>query len=128
MMPTQPHSLRSGPSAAPAARATLATWFAGRVSDPVLRDAQLIVSEVVEGTGSGQPRLELKAGLDVEVLRVELQAPAETSEALRRAARSRADGMFLAEALASRWGIELGATTRVWFELASRSSLHARAA
>ena len=80
-------SLRSGPSAAAAARATLATWFASRVSDPVLRDAQLIVSEVVGGAGSGEPRLQLKAGLDVEVLRVELQAPAQMSGSLRRAAR-----------------------------------------
>ena len=121
-------SLRSGPSAAAAARATLATWFASRVSDPVLRDAQLIVSEVVGGAGSGEPRLQLKAGLDVEVLRVELQAPAQMSGSLRRVARSRADGLFLAEALSSRWGIELGATTRVWFEVAAREPQRSRAA
>lgn len=97
--------------------------FRSELPDRVLEDAALLVSELVTNsvrhaaTGPGSRiRLrvqQLPAGIQVEVL--------DWGPGFRPGvARPQGEGGFgllLVRRLATRWGIERGDTTRVWFEI-----------
>jgi anti-sigma regulatory factor (Ser/Thr protein kinase) len=100
--------------------------LAGELDPGVLRDAQLLVSEVVTNSikhsGSDDPiRLRIWArrrGLKVEVadggFGFEAGAPPDEFEA------EGGRGLLILDSLADRWGVVRDARARVWFELSPR--------
>ena len=92
----------------------------------VLRDAQLLVSEVVTNSikhsGSDDPiRLRIWSranGLKVEVADGGFGFDAEALE--RRDETEGGRGLMIVDALADRWGTSRDARSRVWFELSGR--------
>lgn len=100
--------------------------LSANVDPGVLRDAQLLVSEVVTNSirhsGSDDP-IQLRvwrrsAGLKVEVadggfgFETDEPSPASDGEGGR--------GLLILETLADRWGTSCDARARVWFELSPR--------
>ena len=106
------------------ARAAAKRHLAGKVSPERLSELSLVVSELVSNAlvhGRGQVVFRLQ--LDEGIVRGEVIDQGGGFEHEIRA-RGPDDvsgrGLFLVEALTSRWGIHEG-TTHVWFELAARS-------
>jgi anti-sigma regulatory factor (Ser/Thr protein kinase) len=114
------------PAAAAAARRALA-GLSGRVGERRLRDACLLVSELVTnavrhaGLQAGDT-IRLLARPCNSVLRVEVDDPGTGFEPHAPApdpARASGWGLYLVAELADRWGVDPGRRggTRVWFEL-----------
>ena len=100
--------------------------LAGELDPAVLRDAQLLVSEVVTNSvkhsGSDDPiRLRVWArrrGLKVEVadggFGFDVASPPSAPDAVS------GRGLMILDSLADRWGVSRDARARVWFELSPR--------
>ena len=111
---------------APAVARRVVEELAGELDPGVLRDAQLLVSEVVTNSikhsGSDEPiRLRVWArrrGLKVEVadggFGFEAASPPDPFEA------EGGRGLLILDSLADRWGVSRDARARVWFELSPR--------
>ena len=100
--------------------------LAADVDAGVLRDAQLLVSEIVTNSvkhsGSDHP-IRLRAWARPSGLKVEIADGGFGFEAEQR--KDAGDdgggrGLLILEALADRWGVSSDARARVWFELSPR--------
>lgn len=113
-------SFERKPDSVPAARATLER-FEGSLPDAELYDASLCLSELVTNAvqhPGGGDELELALGLHDSALRVEVRDPGtgfDPGDPTR--GDERGWGLFIVDQLASRWGVEPGETTIVWFEI-----------
>jgi anti-sigma regulatory factor (Ser/Thr protein kinase) len=120
--------LPGGRTAAPAAARKALTALNGSmrlVSEARLRDAQLIVTELVanavrHAAAEDAPvRVEVRATR--EVMRVEVRDGGDGFDphaiAPPTTARGGGWGLKIVGALAHRWGVERGAHTTVWFEI-----------
>jgi serine/threonine-protein kinase RsbW len=107
--------------------------LAREIEPGVLRDAQLLVSEVVTNSirhsGSDDP-IGLRVWLRRSGVKVEIADGGFGFEAGKIGARADAEGgrgLMIVEAVADRWGVRRDAGTRVWFELSPRRVGHAQA-
>jgi anti-sigma regulatory factor (Ser/Thr protein kinase) len=118
--------LAPDPEAAAVARHAL-QGLSDRVAEQPLRDAALLVSELVTnavrhaGLKAGD-RIRLLAQQSNAVLHVEVDDPGQGFEPRAPApdpARASGWGLYLVEELADRWGMDRGRRggTRIWFEL-----------
>jgi anti-sigma regulatory factor (Ser/Thr protein kinase) len=98
--------------------------LAGSVAREILRDAQLLVSELVTNSvrhsGSPEP-IQLRAwtrsgGLKVEIADGGRGFEADSASVAHDSEGGR--GLMILEALAERWGVSRDARSRVWFEIA----------
>ena len=114
-----------GPFAPRAARAVVTDWLTGQVSDGVLADARLLVSELVSnslqhGQLAADALVRIRAQLGDDVLRLEVGNPGRDGTIERRtpdATHGGGYGLHLLEVMATRWGVNRTAGTQVWFEL-----------
>jgi hypothetical protein len=112
-------SLRLDPYAPRAARYHVAQ--VDRPS-PDLRDAVMLltselVTRAVQHSQAGDAKIDLRAWMPADVVRVELRAPRENLE-LPAEADGNDYGMLLLEELADRWAVdELGHDACMWFEI-----------
>jgi anti-sigma regulatory factor (Ser/Thr protein kinase) len=112
--------------AAASARQALRRCLHGHVADPVIADAQLLVSELVSNslrhaTVGGRATLRVAAIMADGVVRLEVDDPGTAGViALREPSLEGGWGLNLVEALAHRWGVERDGYTRVWVELVPR--------
>lgn len=112
---------------APGAARIVMEVLRGRVSQAVVEDAQLVVSELVSNSvrHSGAPAGELvvvRVQLTGTMVRLEIENPGHTGVIAPRAPDLKAGGGFglnLVQALSERWGRERLAVggTRVWTQL-----------
>ncbi len=113
-------SFERKPDSVPAARATLER-FEGALPDGELYDATLCLSELVTNAvqhpGTGE-ELELALKLHDSALRVEVHDPGRGFDpGDPTKGDERGWGLFIVDQLSSRWGVERGDTTIVWFEI-----------
>lgn len=112
------------PASIPTARRAVERLH-GAVSETLLRDLQLLVSEVVTNSvrhaGLSQAeRIELRITVDERCVRVEVHdagpgfAPPEGPKTMFEESGW---GLYLVDRLASRWGVTSDGVTVVWFEL-----------
>jgi anti-sigma regulatory factor (Ser/Thr protein kinase) len=94
------------------------------LDDPVVDNAALLVSEVVSnsvrhaGLGSADA-IEVRIRGSRAMLHVDVIDPGPGFEPQVRQRREDGGwGLWLLDHLATRWGVEHGGTTRVWFDLA----------
>lgn len=89
---------------------------------PDLRDAVVLltselVSRAVENCSGSDARLELRAWMPAEVVRIELHAPRELLEPCEDP-EQRDYGLLLLDQLADRWAVETEQqAARMWFEI-----------
>lgn len=115
-------------AAAPAAARKALTALNGSlhlVSEPRLRDAQLLITELVAnavrhgGSEAAPVRVEVRAS--AEAMRVEISDDGDgfDPDTLEPPSTQHGGGwgLRIVAALAHRWGIERGALTTVWFEI-----------
>ena len=117
--------LRLRPDARSAAEARRCVEaFRGSIDDPVVDDAALLLSEVVSNSVKhagldGTDAIEVRVRGTTSMLHVDVIDPGPGFEPV---VRPRVDdggwGLWLVDRLATRWGVECGNTTRVWFDLA----------
>jgi anti-sigma regulatory factor (Ser/Thr protein kinase) len=109
-----------------AARVALRDWMAGRVSEPVLADAQLLVVELVTNSvrhadAPADAIVSVRGQICAGVVRLEVEDRGSSGSIARRAPNLQRGGGFglnVVEALSRRWGVNRDAGTRVWAELA----------
>lgn len=97
-----------------------------------LDDLRLLVSEVVtnglrHGGAAGEDWIGLSLSLEGDVVRVEVTDPGPGFDAALREVEPDATGgwgLYLVDRLATRWGVERGTRTKVWFELAGAARAH----
>jgi anti-sigma regulatory factor (Ser/Thr protein kinase) len=117
-------NLPPDPSAPGLARAAAKRLLAGQLSRERLGELSMVISELVSNAllhGRGQ--VVLRLGLDEGIVRGEVidQGGGFEHEIRERGPEEVSGrGLFLVEALTSRWGIHEG-TTHVWFELAAQT-------
>ena len=123
-------TIAAGSDAAHIARSALAGWLSGRVSERVLSDAKLLVSELVtnsvrhSGARPGAP-VELSAGALNGVVRMEVGDGGIDGDVTRHKPSpdgSSGMGLNLLDAISTRWGVTHVAGTQVWFELPARAA------
>jgi two-component sensor histidine kinase len=112
--------LEPAPSAPQRARGWLRRELGGVMSDEVLLDLQVIVSELVTNAvrhGAGEP-IEVRVAVDSnESIRGEVEDHGTGEVEIRdRADGDGGFGLRLVESLAGRWGVYQD-STHVWFEL-----------
>jgi len=113
-------------SRAPAVARRAVEQLAPDVDEGLLRDAQLLVSEVVTNSirhsGSDDP-IRLRVWARSRGLKVEVADGGYGFEAGPPRVRDDAEGgrgLMIVEALADRWGVSRDVGARVWFELLPR--------
>lgn len=114
----------AGPTAAASARNALLA-LEGRVTDRLLADVRLLVSELVTNSvrHSGikhQDRVRMHVQVTESTLRVEVADPGKGFEPQPRDMdRSRPGGwgLYLVDQLSDRWGVARDQLNRVWFEM-----------
>jgi serine/threonine-protein kinase RsbW len=112
------------PAAAASVRHAIADMLSSLVSDRLLSDAQLVLSELVTnsvrhaGVRCGA-MLHIAATLTDDALRLEVDDAGTTGEVvLRRPSIAGGGfGLNLVQALSRAWGVERDGHTRVWVEL-----------
>ena len=119
-------TLPNGSRAPGAARMVIAHCLAGLVSQRVLPDAELLVSEVVTNSmrhgelGDGDTVI-VRVYLAAEAVRLEIENPGTAGVIASRppARRPRRDGfgLELVDRLAARWGVDRAGATSVWLEM-----------
>ncbi len=118
--------LPSGRSAPGAARMIVAHCLIGLVAPPILRDAELLVSELVtnsvkHGELSESDIVRVSVYLAADTLRLEVENPGTAgvvaSRPPDRGVRAGGFGLQLVGLLAARWGVSRTASTNVWFEM-----------
>ena len=118
-------TLPSAAGAPAAARAAVSAWVAGRVSELVLADAQLLVVELVTNSvrharAPADAVITVRVRVCADVVRVEVEDDGRTEPIARRAPDMQDGGGFglnLVEGLSARWGVERTAGTRVWADI-----------
>jgi anti-sigma regulatory factor (Ser/Thr protein kinase) len=109
-----------------AARAAVTAWTAGQLSDTMLADVQLLLSELVTNSvrhadAARGGIVRVRARIRGDALRLEVQDAGKTRPIARRAPDRQHGGGFglhVVEALSRRWGVSRDAGTCVWAELA----------
>ena len=112
-------------SAPSVARTATKRYLAGDVDPQRLSELTLVISELVSNASvHGRGQIVLRLQLDDAVVRGEV---IDQGAGFEREVRARGPeevsgrGLFLVDALTSRWGIHEG-TTHVWFEIEARSA------
>ena len=113
------------PEAASQARAVVNEELGRAVSDKVLENATLLVSELVTNAvrhapREGIPEIELRLRLDPERVRVVVSDPGAGFVAeprLPTASESSGWGLYLVDRIADRWGVITKDRSEVWFEI-----------
>jgi len=116
--------LDSGPTAAAEAR-TAVSVLDGKADPQVLEDVRLLVSEVVTNSirhadSPSGATVGLKLAADPGVVRVEVTDTGPGFEPRPRTASAMEAGgwgLHLVDRLATRWGVDRRARSRVWFEI-----------
>ncbi len=114
-----------GPRASREARAALTDELASRVDDDRLRDLHLVVSEIVNnsvlhGRVGEDGWIEIDCWVSDGSLRVEVRDTGVQGEPAPRDpdySDGGGFGLFIVDALCTRWGVEHDPRLRVWFEL-----------
>jgi serine/threonine-protein kinase RsbW len=109
-----------------AARAAVTAWMTGHVSETMLTDAQLLVSELVANSvrhaeAPADALISVRAQMRADVLCLEVQDGGTSGAIVHRAPDLSYGGGFglnVVEVLSRRWGVDRDAGTRVWAELA----------
>ena len=119
-------ALPNGSRAPGAARLVIDHCLTGLVSQRVLPDAELLVSEVVTNSmrhgelGDGDTVV-VRVYLAAETVRLEIENPGTAGVVAARppGRRLRQDGfgLELVDRLAARWGVNRAGGTSVWFEM-----------
>jgi anti-sigma regulatory factor (Ser/Thr protein kinase) len=120
--------LPAGSGAPGAARMVVGHCLSGLVTQRILRDAQLLVSELVtnsldHGELENGDCVFVRVYLAADTLRLEIEnsgtAGVLTPSPTRRHRRSGAGGfgLELVDVLATRWGVSRNHSTNVWFEM-----------
>jgi anti-sigma regulatory factor (Ser/Thr protein kinase) len=117
----------AGPTAAAGARNALHE-LEGRVSDGLLRDVRLLVSELVTNSvrhsnAHARDVVHVLVSVTENSLRVEVADPGSGFEPKPRdddRTRPGGWGLYLVDQLADRWGVARDELTRVWFEMDQR--------
>ena len=116
--------LTPGPEAIPAARKAL-DGLSDLLERPIWEDLRLLVTELVTNGvrhGSSRGAVEVTVAVDDSRVRVEVSdcgrgfSPPEAP--MPRADGSGGWGLQLVDRVATSWGVHVGGTTCVWFELA----------
>ncbi|HEY7659843.1 MAG TPA: ATP-binding protein [Actinomycetota bacterium] len=112
------------PDSIPVAR-HLVDSLRGTIDDAVLEDLRLLVSEIVTNSirhGPGSQVVDLRVSVDEARVRVEVEDRGRGFDPRPRETISgdAGWGLVLVDRLADRWGVEVGATTIVWFEIDRR--------
>jgi anti-sigma regulatory factor (Ser/Thr protein kinase) len=119
-------ALPSGSRAPGAARAVVAHCLTGLVTQRILHDAKLLVSELVTNSlDHGELRegnsVLLRIYLAADTLRLEIENPgtagAVASSRRHDHPRRGGFGLDLVNLLATRWGVSRNRSTNVWFEM-----------
>ena len=116
----------AGPHAPAAARAAVSDWLTGRISDDVLDDARLLLSELVTNSvRHGHLTIDATVGISArlahDTLRFEVRDPGRDGTITPRTANPIEGGGYglqLVATVAARWGVNRTDDTHVWFELA----------
>jgi serine/threonine-protein kinase RsbW len=119
-------SLAAGVDAPAAARAAVTAWMAGHVSQTMLADAQLLVSELVANSvrhadAPADAVVNVRAQARADILRLELEDRGSTGSITRRPPDLDHGGGFglnVVDTLSARWGVNREGGTRVWAEIA----------
>jgi len=105
--------------------------IAAHVTPGVLRDARLLISEVVTNSvthsGSDDP-IRLRVWTRSDGVKVEIADGGVGFDARSVGARDADEGgrgLMILDAIADRWGVSHGARARVWFELSPRPASRA---
>ena len=114
-----------GPRASRDARAALTDQLAGRLDDDRLRDLHLVVSEIVNnsvlhGRVGEDGWIEIDCSCSADQLRIEVRDTGLQGSPEQREPdydHGGGFGLFLVDALCTRWGVEHDPGLRVWFEL-----------
>jgi anti-sigma regulatory factor (Ser/Thr protein kinase) len=114
------------PHAPTAARAALSEWLGESVSDSLLDDARLLLTELVtnsvrHGHLAADAPISISADLTNGILRLEVRDPGEHGTVGPRTPNPTIGagyGLHLVDLLAARWGISRTRGTHVWLELA----------
>jgi anti-sigma regulatory factor (Ser/Thr protein kinase) len=119
-------ALPTGSGAPGAARMVIAHCLTGLVSQRVLPDAELLVSELVTNSvrhgelGDGDTVL-VRVYLAAETLRLEVENPGTAGVVASSPpgpwSREGGLGLYLVDLLAARWGVNRTGSTNVWFEM-----------
>jgi anti-sigma regulatory factor (Ser/Thr protein kinase) len=115
----------AGPAAPATARRALTGWLSTRVTNGLLSDAPLVVSELVTNSFrhaglADAAAVRVCAALADDVLRIEVHDGGTNGSVILRTPNRDDGGGFglnIIDALAARWGVELGGGTMVWVEL-----------
>jgi anti-sigma regulatory factor (Ser/Thr protein kinase) len=118
--------VRGGPRASRDARAALSDGLASQLGDDRLRDLHLVVSEVVNnsvlhGQVGEDGWIEIDCRMDDGRLRVAVRDSGVQGEPQPREPdydHGSGFGLFIVDALCTRWGVEHDPRLTVWFELA----------
>jgi serine/threonine-protein kinase RsbW len=119
-------TLAAGPDAPVAARAAVSAWMAGHVSETMLGDAQLLISELVANSvrhadAPADAVISVHAHIRGDVLWLEVRDRGIGGSIARRAPdleRGGGFGLNVVETLSRRWGVNRDAGTHVWAEIA----------
>jgi serine/threonine-protein kinase RsbW len=123
-------TLAAGPGAPAAARGAVSAWMAGRVSETMLADALLLVSELVANSvrhaeAPADAVIRVRAQIRPDVLRLEVRDHGIGGSIAPRAPdleRGGGFGLNVVETLSRCWGVHRDAGTHVWAELAARAT------
>jgi histidine kinase-like protein len=119
--------LPPGPRAPGAARCVVDHCLSGLVRRRVVRDAELLVTELVtnslaHGELGEDDSVLVSVYLATDRLRLEIQNPGTAGVVAARGAERESGqggyGLHLVDLLASRWGVMRNRNTSVWFEMA----------
>jgi anti-sigma regulatory factor (Ser/Thr protein kinase) len=109
-----------------AARAAVSAWMSGHVTDAMLVDVRLLVGELVTNSllhadGPGEAVIRIHAEVCGDAVRFEVADRGTSRPIARRSPSPQQSGGFglnVVDVVSRRWGVDRGAGTRVWAELA----------
>jgi serine/threonine-protein kinase RsbW len=108
------------------ARAAVTAWLAGQVSETMLADAQLLVSELVANSvrhadAPADANVSVRAQATADILRLEVEDRGRTGSITRQPPdlhHGGGIGLNVVDSLSARWGVNREVGTRVWAEIA----------